>query len=98
MSNEEKSVHLYAAVIVVMLQLLKVSNGIVTNDAGEVVITSKSAKVQGFLPHSYSPVNSDPARLLTPENLNPIIIGKVMSTLSTDDDQNYFFMTHKLFP
>lgn len=52
------------------------SNCIVTNDAGEVVITSKSAKIQGFLPHSYAPVNSDPARLLTPENLNPIIIGK----------------------
>ena len=46
-----------------------------TNDHGDVIVKSSSAKLKGQLPHGYSPLSSDSTHLLDPHLLHPLIIG-----------------------
>jgi hypothetical protein len=46
-----------------------------TNNHGDVVVKSSSAKLKGQLPHGYSPLASDTTHLLDPHLLHPLIIG-----------------------
>ena len=59
-----------------------------TNEHGDVVIKSSSAKLKGQLPHGYSPLSSDSTHLLDPHLLHPLIIGS--------NNNQAFFLNVKL--